>query len=107
MHLQVVLSAGFPPTRTVIEPGTQGAGQAGTQGAGVGGINGGTTGGGIIHPRDAAVAATTAGFIGLEHIPKVIGSFGVSMIVPTRKFCAVTVVCEVTFIGAGATPNVH
>ncbi len=86
--MQLTLSAGFPPTMTVGDPGTHGAGHDGIHGAG-------------------ASAATTAGFIGLLHIPKVIGGFGISIIVPTRKFCAVTVICEVTVNGAGATPNVH
>ncbi len=69
-----LLSAGLPPTNTVGEPGVHGAGHAGIHGIGV------------RTPNAAAVAAATAGFAGLEHIPKVMGSFGRSMIVATGKF---------------------
>ena len=104
MHLLVVFRAGFPPTRTVIEPGAHGAGQAGTHGAGVIGRNGG---GGGSSPNLAAVAAITAGLAGHIHKPKVMGGFGVSIIVATKRFCPFTVICEVTVKGAGAAPKVH
>jgi len=74
MHLLELLSAGLPPTSTVGEPGAHGAAHAGMHGIGVS------------TPSAAAVAAATAGFAGFEHIPKVIGSFGISIIVAIGKF---------------------
>ena len=62
---------------------------------------------GVSTPNAAAVAAATVGFAGEEHIPKVMGSLGISMIVAIKKFCAIAVVCDVTVSGLGATPNVH
>ena len=62
---------------------------------------------GVSTPNAAAVAAATVGLAMELHIPKVIGSFGISMIVAIRKFCPITVVCDVTVSGLGATPNVH
>jgi hypothetical protein len=71
MHIsfEVLLSAGIPPTITVGEPGAQGAGVTGIQGIGVS------------TPNAAAVAAATAGFVGVVHIPNgitfVIGTFAI------------------------------
>lgn len=93
---------------TVGEPGAHGAAHAGIQGAGV-----------IIPafvnvaakvsdtPYVIAVAEITAGLFEQQQRPNVIGGFGISIIVPTSKFCPVTVVCEVTVNGAGAAPKVH
>lgn len=58
MHMPESFSAGMLPINTVGEPGVQGAGITGTQGTGVS------------TPRAAVVAAATAGFAGLLHIPK-------------------------------------
>jgi len=58
MHLHVLLTAGFPPTSTVGEPGAQGAAITGIHGIGV------------KTPRAAAVAAATCGFVKEVHIPK-------------------------------------
>lgn len=54
---------------TVGEPGAHGAGQEGTHGIGVN------------TPNAAEVADATVGFARLLHIPNVMGSFGISMIV--------------------------
>lgn len=95
IHLLVLLSAGLFPTRTIGDPGAHGAAHAGTQGAGVG------------VPIAAAVAAITAGFAGQLHIPNVIGSFGISIIVASGIVPPSAVVCDVTVSGDGAAPNVH
>ncbi len=58
INLEVLLRAGIFPTRTVGDPGTQGAGVLGTQGIGV------------KTPKAAAVAAATVGFAMEVHIPK-------------------------------------
>lgn len=58
MHLHVLFTAGFPPTRTVGEPGAHGA-----AGTGIHGI-------GVRTPSAAAVAAATCGFAKEVHIPK-------------------------------------
>lgn len=55
-NLQVLLSAGIPRTSTVVDPGTQGAGNVGVQGMGVN------------TPRAAAVADATAGFAKEVHM---------------------------------------
>lgn len=90
-----LFNAGFPQTSTVGEPGVHGAAHAGTHGIGV------------RTPNAAAVAAATVGLAGLLHIPKVMGGFGISMIVPTGKFIPTTVLCDVTVSGAGAAPKLH
>ena len=91
----LLLRAGFPHAITVGEPGAHGAAQAGIQGIGVS------------TPRAAAVAAATVGLAGLLHIPKVMGSFGISITVANGRFIPVTVDCEVAASGAGAAPNTH
>jgi hypothetical protein len=60
LHINVELSfnAGLLATKTVGEPGTHGADVTGTQAAGV------------KTPNFAAVAAATAGLLGVLHIPK-------------------------------------
>jgi hypothetical protein len=91
--LLVLFSAGLPPINTVGLPGAHGTGVAGMHGMGV------------KTPSAAAVAAATAGFAGLEHIPKVGNTL--SMIVAagcpqTSVFC-----CEFTMSIAGAAPKEH
>lgn len=95
IHLLVLLSAGLPPTITVGDPGAHGAAHAGTHGIGVS------------TPIAADVALATVGFARLLHIPKVIGGFGISIIVAAGIFDFITVLWEVTVSGAGAAPNVH
>ena len=58
IHLDVWFSAGFPPIRTVGEPGAQGAEMTGIQGIGV------------KTPSAAAVAAATWGLASDIHMPK-------------------------------------
>ena len=58
MHLEVLFSAGMFATRTVGEPGTQGAAVTGMQGIGVSA------------PNAAAVAAATVGLANELHMPK-------------------------------------
>lgn len=69
IHFEVLFSAGLLFTSTVGEPGAHGAAHAGTHGACVN------------TPAAAAVAAITAGLLGHLHIPKVMGGFGISIIV--------------------------
>ena len=64
--LQLFVSVGIDPVKTVGAPGIQGATVTGTHGIGV------------KTPRAAAVAAITVGLLGLEHIPKV-GIFDIGM----------------------------
>ena len=91
MHLLELFSAGLPPTIT----GAQGAAHAGIHGMGVS------------TPIAAAVALATVGFAGLLHIPKVIGGFGISIIVANGMLPPTAVDWDVTVSGAGAAPNVH
>ena len=90
MHLLELFSA-----ITVGEPGAQGAAHAGIHGMGVS------------TPIAAAVALATVGFAGLLHIPKVIGGFGISIIVANGMLPPTAVDWDVTVSGAGAAPNVH
>jgi hypothetical protein len=64
--LQLFVSVGIDPVKTVGAPGIQGATVIGTHGIGV------------KTPKAAAVAAMTVGLLGLEHIPKV-GIFDIGM----------------------------
>jgi hypothetical protein len=93
ISLQELLTAGFPHTRTVGQPGAQGMGVTGTQGAGVG------------VPIAAAVAAATAGFAGLLHIPKVVHRQ--SMIVAAGRLPIVTVCWLLTASAMGAVPKLQ
>lgn len=95
IHLLELFNAGLPQTSTVGEPGVHGAAHTGTHGIGVS------------TPRAAEVAAATVGLAILLHIPKVIGGFGISIIVAAGSFEFSTVICEVTTSGAGATPKLH
>jgi hypothetical protein len=58
MHVDVLVKAGAPLIMVIGAPGTHGAGVTGTQGIGV------------RTPRAAAVAAATAGLLGVMHMPK-------------------------------------
>src|ERR1043166_6840715 len=96
MHLQPSCRAGLPPTTMVAEPGAQGAGMTGTHGCGV------------RTPEAAAVAAATAGFEALEHIPKG-GMFLMGMLsrivapgVPASNWFS-----GVTTRALGAAPKLH
>jgi hypothetical protein len=95
--IEVLFRAGAPPIITVGEPGDQGAGVTGTQGTGV------------RTPMAAEVAAATAGFVGVVHIPNgitlTIGAFA-------RMFAAGILLVFTRVTGKtvrllGATPNVH
>ena len=79
----------------LFSPGAQGAAHAGIHGMGVS------------TPIAAAVALATVGFAGLLHIPKVIGGFGISIIVANGMLPPTAVDWDVTVSGAGAAPNVH
>ena len=89
----LLLSAGFPPMSTVGAPGAHGAGITGVQGIGVN------------TPIAAAVAEATAGFVMLEHMPKV-GSL-LSCIVAASRLQAITVCWDDTGSAAGAAPKEH
>jgi hypothetical protein len=94
---QLVSSAGRLAMVTVGVPGVQGAGSTGMQGAGVG------------VPSAAAVAAITAGLLGLEHMPNGITlSMGMwSMIVAAGVPPAVTRLTGSTVSDEGATPKLQ
>jgi hypothetical protein len=69
-----LFSAGLLHNSTVGDPGAHGAAHAGIHGIGVSA------------PSAAAVAEATVGFARLLHIPNVIGSFGMSIIVASGIF---------------------
>lgn len=97
MHLHVLFSAGFPPTKTVGEPGAQGAEITGIHGIGVN------------TPAAAAVAADTCGFAMDVHIPKgmifVIGML--SMIDAAGILLHITLAFGRTLSTDGAIPKLH
>ena len=97
MHLQVLLSAGLPPTNTVGEPGAHGADITGIQGMGV------------KTPMAADVAADTCGFAMDVHIPKgimfVIGTL--SMIHAAGILLHITLAFGRTLSTDGAIPKLH
>lgn len=92
-----LLSAGLFAIITAGEPGAHGAEVAGTHGAGVN------------TPAAAAVAATTWGFDGDEHIPKDIIFFigTLSIIVATGELQPKTLFSGVTVRDDGAAPKEH
>ena len=90
-----MLSAGFPPTITVGDPGVHGDAQAGTQGIGVN------------TPPALDVADATVGLPRLLHMPNVIGGFGISIMVAMGKLLPITVFCDVTTSDAGTVPKEH
>ena len=97
MHLHVLFNAGFPPTRTVGEPGAHGAEMTGTHGIGV------------KTPAAADVAADTCGFAMDVHIPKgimfVIGTL--SMIHAAGILLHITLAFGRTLNTDGAIPKLH
>ena len=93
ISLLLLFSRGLPHTNTVGAPGTQGAGVTGEQGIGVNA------------PYAAAVAAATAGFARLEHMPKVAG--WLSIIVACGILLTNTVCWLDTRTGQGAAPKEH
>ena len=97
MHLHVLFTAGLPPTRTVEDPGAQGADITGTQGIGVS------------TPAAADVAADTCGFAMDVHIPKgimfVIGML--SMIQAAGILLHITLAFGRTLNTDGAIPKLH
>jgi predicted TPR repeat methyltransferase len=97
MHLDVLFSAGWPPSSTVAEPGAQGAAVKGTQGIGVS------------TPSAAAVAAATVGLDGELHMPNggILAIGLLSMMVAAGGPSASTLDCGITTSVDGATPNVH
>lgn len=96
---EVLFKAGMLPSRTVGDPGIQGAGVAGTHGTGVG------------VPIAAAVADTKAGLVGDIHIPKdgmlTIGLW--SMILAAGWLPVITRFCGSTIrvVVPGGTANIH
>ncbi len=99
MHInfELLFSAGILPIRTVGEPGAHGATVAGTQGAGVGA------------PKEAVVAAMTAGLALALHILKdSILTIGLLSIIVAAGFMDVcTLLADGTIREAGAAPKVH
>jgi len=94
--LLLLFSAGLLPTKTVGDPGAQGA------------VNTGTHGAGVSTPSAAAVALATAGLEGVVHIPKVGRLAGVlSIMVATGIFMPSVCIWDVTTSGHGAAPNEH
>jgi hypothetical protein len=99
MHisLQVLSTAGGPPSNTVVTPGTQGMVVAGTQGIGV------------RTPSAAAVAAATVGLAGLEHIPNegTLAKGMLSMMFAAGMPPAITQFTGRTCSAPGAAPKLH
>jgi hypothetical protein len=96
-HLELLLSAGILPIKTVGEPGAQGATVFGIQGIGVN------------TPKAAAVAEATVGLAKLVHTPKVgILTIGLeSMMVAAGGPPVITILLGMILNGAGAAPKVH
>lgn len=96
VHIEVLFSAGIPPSMTVAEPGVHGATVTGTQGIGVN------------TPSAAAVAEATVGLASDMHMPKggmlVVGML--SMILAAGAPIMVLFVGS-TFSALGAAPKVH
>lgn len=97
MHLELLLSAGMFPIKTVGAPGAQGAVVTGTHGIGVS------------TPSAAAVAEATAGLEGVLHMPKV-GMFTIglkSMMLAAGGPPAIVLFAGSTTSALGATPKLH
>jgi len=97
VSMQSQLTAGGPPSVTVMAPGIQGATVCGTHGIGVN------------TPSAAAVAAITVGLVGLEHMPNgwilTIGTLSITFaagLPPAR-----TRLTGSTCNGDGVTPKLH
>jgi hypothetical protein len=96
ISLQLLLSAGFPPIRTVGLPGTHGADIAGTHGIGVS------------TPNAAAVAAATVGLPGQLHIPNgMIFTSGLLSIIFAIGIVVTVLLSGSTLNTEGAIPNAH
>lgn len=87
-HLDVASTHGMPATRVVVDPGDHGEAMSGVHGCGV------------KTPLAAVVAATTAGFVKLAHIPNG-GMFAMGFM------SATVAIGVVAFAGPGATTNVE
>lgn len=96
VSLQELFNAGFPPIRTVGDPGAHGAVVAGIQGMGVS------------TPIAAAVAAATVGLLKDWHIPNGIMFInGTLSIIVASAWLDITLAAGITFKVEGAAPNVH
>lgn len=97
INLLEALSAGILPSRTVGEPGSQGAVVTGIQGIGVS------------TPRAAAVAAATIGLAGDVHMLKgrTLTKGMWSMIVAAGIFEVITILVGRTHSDEGAMPKEH
>ena len=97
MHVEPVVRAGMLPISTVGEPGTHGAAVTGVHGIGVN------------TPSAAAVAAATAGFAMLIHMPNgaMFTNGLLSMMFAAGGPDAVTRFTGSTVNTLGATPKVH
>jgi len=95
MHLEVLFSAGIPPTRIVGEPGTHGA-VTGMQGIGVN------------TPNAAAVAAATVGLAMELHMPNGgILAIGMQSAMVAAGVVALAILVGSTTRAEGATPKGH
>lgn len=98
MHISLLASvrAGKLFMSTVGFPGTHGATVTGTQGIGVS------------TPRAAAVAAATAGLLGVVHMPKGgIFTIGIKSMMVAAGVVAKTIFTGSTIREEGATPKLH
>lgn len=96
VSLQELFNAGFPPIRTVGDPGAHGAVVTGIQGIGVS------------TPKAAAVAAATVGLLKDWHIPNgKILIIGALSIIVASAWLDITLAAGSTFKVEGVIPNVH
>jgi hypothetical protein len=96
IHLELLFSAGILATRTVGDPGAQGAAVTGTQGIGVS------------TPKAAAVAAATVGLAGELHMPNgVMFMIGLLSIIVAIGMEVRTRFTGSTFKVPGAAPKLH
>lgn len=96
MQVQVLFSAGMPPSMVVAAPGVQGEVVTGMQGIGV------------KTPSAAAVAAATVGLAIDMHMPK--GGMlviGIKSMILAAGAVALTLLTGNTFSAEGANPKVH
>jgi len=96
LHVEVSLSAAMFPICIVGDPGVHGAGITGTHGAGVG------------VPKAAVVAAATAGFDWVVHIPKGMMFFiGTWSMMFAAGVITIVLLSGVTTRALGASPKLH
>lgn len=97
IHVLVLFSAGILPINTVGAPGVHGAEVTGMHGIGVN------------TPSAADVAAATAGFDGVVHIPNggILAIGLLSMIFAAGMFSTMTLLTGNTTRDEGATPKLH